>query len=550
MAGKDKSIRKEKKAPAKPAPPTPRREKKLRPPVVTVMGHVDHGKTSLLDAIRQTNVTAKEEGGITQHIGASQVTYQDQKITFIDTPGHEAFTEMRARGGQAADLVVLVVAADAGVKPQTREAISHIKAAQVPLVVALNKIDLPSAKPEKVKRELADAGVALEGYGGEVVSVEVSAKTKKGLDNLLEAILLIGEMAELSDTPEAPLSAVVIESRLDSRRGVVVNVVVKTGTLRVGEMITAGGVAGKVKALTDHRGQPVRQAFPADPAEILGFKEVLPVGSVVTRVGEVPTEEVKPRPAVIEKSKAEVKAEAGETESAAAKPDEAAAIEGQAVPVEPAASVAGSILKLVVKADTQGTLEALLASLGKLGDDEARLQIVHAGVGDVNDSDILLAIAAEAIVVAFNVKVPTRCQKLAADHRAIIRIYPVIYKLLEEIAEALEGVLELKEEKIKGRGEVIALFPLPSGDIIAGVNLFAGRMRVGDAVTVWENEEALKEYLKDPETSAQKPLHEAKIKRLKHEKETIASADKGRNYGILLNPQFVKIAKGHVLEVG
>ncbi|MCG2686031.1 translation initiation factor IF-2 [Candidatus Parcubacteria bacterium] len=510
------------------------------------MGHVDHGKTSLLDAIRETNVTAKEFGGITQHIGAYQVeTSHKNKITFVDTPGHEAFTAMRARGGQVADIVILVVAADEGVKPQTIEAINHAKAAAVPMIVAINKMDLPNADVAKVKQQLAEAEVAVEGWGGEVVCVEVSAKKKQNLEALLEMIGLVAEMGELKGDPQARFEGVVIESQLDPKKGPVATILVRDGTLKIGDEILGGSVAGKVKAMTDDRGERLKTAGPSVPVEVLGFKEVPEAGSVL-RVG-VPHSEV-PEP----------KAEPGVT---LAKLRE-----------EPGAAEA-KVLNLVIKSDTVGTLEAVRVSLLKLDTEDVRLKILHAATGDVSESDVLLASVGRGIVVAFNVQVPGAAKFLARTQQVQIRTYQIIYKLIEDVEKALLGVLEEEEEQVKGRAEVLKLFPLPSGDVVLGVQVTGGALRPGNRIAVWRDQpsdsegeagvDEVSEKVSKPTKGVSKvsesdvakeekevePIYRGRIKKLKHGKEEAKVAGKDTECGILLKPQFKEVKKGDILEV-
>lgn len=439
-----------------------------RPPVVTILGHVDHGKTSLLDAIRQTNVTAREAGGITQHIGAYQVELRGQKITFLDTPGHEAFTAMRARGAQATDIAVLVVAADDGVMPQTREAIDHAKAANVPIVVAINKIDKPDANPDRVKQQLAEIGLVAEEYGGDVVMVPVSARRKEGIDHLLEMLLLVSEMAELKANPNRPASGVVIEAKLDKARGPVATVLVKTGTLKPGDALVAGGNYGKVKALFDDRGKRLRRAGPSTPVEVLGLNGV-PTAGDTFRV--VPDEKL-------------ARSLAGE----------------KAVEVAPEAAPApvtlddlfkqiqtGQVkeLNVIVKTDVQGSVEPIVASLSRLQAEDVRVRVIHSGTGTITESDVHLALASHAVIIGFNTRPEPGAKHLAEENKVDIRYYDVIYKLVEDVQKAMTGLLEPKyEEAVEGHAEVRQVFKLPKGEAVAGVMVTDGKVIRGSHARV------------------------------------------------------------------
>jgi len=486
----------------------------VRAPVVTIMGHVDHGKTSLLDAIRESHVTDKEFGGITQHIGAYEVTAPNgQPITFIDTPGHAAFTEMRAQGGRAADVVVLVVAANDGVMPQTKEAIDHARAAAAPILVAINKMDLPEADPNKVKQQLAEYGVLVEGWGGEVVCVEVSAKTKQGLDHLLEMILLVAEMLQLEAHPSQPPQGVVVESQLHPHKGSLATVLVRDGTLRLGEEIVVGGQEGKVKSLVNFAGKPLKDAGPSQPVELMGLKGVPVVGSLLFKKGT---------------AEAEASLTARAEETLTEKVTLASLAQEQAEGV--------TVLNLVLKGDVEGSLGALQSALLRLETEDKQLRVLHASTGDVSESDVLLASASRAVVLAFNVRIPKDIQFLAEQRNVEIRSYNIIYQLLEDTEKALKGMALAEEMAIKGRGEVLATFKLPSGDLVVGAKVVGGRIRVGDKVELRrEGEEA--------------PLHSAKVKNLKHGKEDISQATKEMECGILLKPLFLEAKKGDTVEV-
>jgi translation initiation factor IF-2 len=419
---------------------------KERPPVITVLGHVDHGKTSLLDAIRATNVTAREAGGITQHIGAYQIEHKGRKVTFLDTPGHEAFTAMRARGAQVTDVAVLVVAADDGVQPQTIEAISHIKAAMVPIVVALNKIDRPDKNTDQVKAQLAEHGVTIEEYGGDTPLVPVSAKTKEGIDDLVETVLLVADVAELKADPDRPAIGRVIEAHLDKGRGPVATVLVQTGTLERGDLVVAGTTFGKVRAMVDDKGKNVGRAEPSRPVEILGLPEVPEAGDVMRERAAGAAAE---RPATLDEMFAQVK-------------------EGQA-----------KELKIVLKADVQGSLEAIKGALAKVPQPEVALSIIHDAVGDIQESDLTLAAASNAVVIGFNTKMEAPARRVADSTKVDVRQYKVIYELLEDVEKALTGMLEPEMvESLLGHAEVLQIFT--SGKTtIAGSRVVDGLVRRG-----------------------------------------------------------------------
>ncbi|PIP52141.1 translation initiation factor IF-2 [Candidatus Beckwithbacteria bacterium CG22_combo_CG10-13_8_21_14_all_01_47_9] len=443
----------------------------LRPPIITVMGHIDHGKTTLLDALRQTSVAAKESGGITQHIGAYQVDHQGKKLTFIDTPGHAAFSKMRSRGAAVTDLVILVVDAVESVKPQTKECLEHIKAAGVPFLVAINKMDLPNAVPEIVKKDLADSGVMVEGYGGDIVCVPISAKTKKGLPELLEMVLLMAEMQKLTGDPQAPLNAVVIESTLDPKRGSTATVIVKAGTLRVGQDIYTPETSGRVRQLLDWRHQPLRQAQPGDPALILGLKQVPVVGSVVS---DQP---------VLQKS-----------------------IEKQAKTVS-----ADKKLKLLIKADVTGTLEAIVGNLG------GEVELVGQGVGTIYESDVLLAQSTGARIIAFRVKVSSQAEFLAEKEAVLIKSYQLIHELLDDIQQQILKLLEPTiDEQVLGEASVLQAFTVKNGQI-AGCQVNSGKLTVGDQVNLMRGEQL---------------IGSSRIKSIYQGKEKVDKAKRGEQYGI------------------
>ena len=486
-------------------------EYEIRPPVVTVMGHVDHGKTSILDAIRKTNVTDKEYGGITQHIGAYQISYKNKKITFIDTPGHQAFTQMRARGGKASDLVVLVVSAEEGVKPQTKEAISHAKAAGVPMIVAINKIDLANANPQKVKQELASENVLVEDWGGDVVSVGVSAKTGEGLDKLLDSILVVSEVLNLKADSKGELEAVIIESKLDRKKGIVVSCIVKNGTLRTGDAVTASGITTKVRALMNDRGEVVKESVPGDPVEILGFSTAPNTGDSVMYKGS-----------------------------------DLAALSIVENRVEIIGKNAKKTVGMVLKSDTQGTLEAVKASLANLITSSVQatyaIQFLHTGTGDITESDVSLAKSTGGIVVGFDVRVPANVEDYAKDHGVFVKTYKTIYELIEDAEALLEGTASKEENKIKGRAQVLKLFKLTSGDLVAGCKVIAGALKENSHVSIYDKNPA-------DVTQEDTPLYTGDIKKLKKGQNDIDIVGRDNECGVFLKPQFDLIKPGMWIEV-
>jgi translation initiation factor IF-2 len=451
-----------------------------RPPVVTIMGHVDHGKTSLLDAIRETEVVAGEAGGITQHIGAYQVSQNGNRITFLDTPGHEAFTAMRARGAKVTDLAVIVVAADDGVMPQTVEAIDHAKAAGVPILVAVNKIDRPDAQPDRVRNELAAQGLTPEDWGGETIFVDVSAKTKEGLDTLLEMIGLAAELEELKANPKAPASGFVIEANLDPGRGPLATVLVERGTLSVGDAIVAGSTFGKVRAMLDYTGARVESAGPGDPAEVLGMNDVSEAGE---RFEAVPNE----------RRARQLAQERGQR----LKAESLARQQARTISLEEVfnKATAGEVkqLGIVLKADVSGSLEALQDEIAKLPQERIAVDVIHAAPGGITESDVMLAAASNAIIIGFNVR-PLADARRAADREGVeIRTYSVIYKITEDLHAALEGMLEPEEvEETIGQAEVKELFRASRVGTIAGCLVSDGKATrtaqvrlVRDGTVVW-----------------------------------------------------------------
>ena len=442
-----------------------------RPPVVTVMGHVDHGKTSILDAIRKTNVTGREAGGITQHIGAYQVEVDGQRITFVDTPGHEAFTAMRARGATVTDIAVLVVAADDGVMPQTLEAIDHAKAAGVPIIVAINKIDLPDANPERVKQQLAERELLIEEWGGDVIAIPVSAKTGEGLKDLLEHILLVAEVSELKADPDRPAEGTIIESELDPSRGPMATTIVRTGTLRVGDAVIAGDTSGRVKAMFDERGQRLKAVGPSHPAKIMGLSDVPRAGDVLIVVAD-------------ERAAREVM-ESREREQGAAR----ATLEAFSSDV---AAGKARELNVVLKADVQGSLEAVQQALEGLASDRARVRVIHTGTGKISESDVMLARASSGIIIGFNVRSEPGAVRIADAEGVDIRHYDIIYRLTEDIERALKGIMEpITEEVSDGHAEVRAVFKVRGGRV-AGCMVTDGVVRRNSQVRVSRGGEVVK----------------------------------------------------------
>jgi len=441
-----------------------------RPPVVTVMGHVDHGKTSLLDAIRHTGVTATEAGGITQHIGASVVHKNGKQITFIDTPGHEAFTAMRARGADMTDIVILVVAADDSVMPQTVEALDHAKAAGVPIIVAVNKIDKEGANPERVRNELSERGVIPEEWGGDTPFVEVSAKKLTGIEELLEMILLVAEIAEFKSNPTAPARGAVVESKLDRGRGPVATVLVQRGTLKVGDAVVVGTTYGRVRALIDSKGKHVHTAKPADPVEILGLGAVPSAGD---NFKVMPDDRAARIIAEERDHKKRLTAQANAKQHTSLEDLFDRIREGQAE------------VNLVVKADTQGSIEALKDSLAKMDQSEVHIPIIHSGVGAITETDIMLADASDAIVIGFNVRPEPKAKALAELEKVDMRLYRIIYKVIEDINAARIGMLKPTiEEKDTGVAEVRELFRVPKLGVIAGSYVTEGEIHRDDLIRI------------------------------------------------------------------
>jgi len=496
------------------------RPEDLRPraPVITVMGHVDHGKTSLLDAVRETEVAAGEAGGITQHIGAYQVVHDGKQITFVDTPGHEAFTAMRARGAKVTDIAVIVVAADDGVMPQTVEAIDHAKAAGVPIVIAVNKIDKPDANPDKVKQQLTEYEIVPEEWGGENVFVEVSAKKRTGLDNFLEMLLLVAEVSDLKANPSAPASGFIIESRVDPGRGVVATMLIARGTLRVGDGIVAGEAAGRVRAMRDYRGGPLEAAGPSVPVEIIGFDQLPKAGEFCKVV-----EDEKTARAMASRRTNRIKAEALARQRSVTLDDLYARI------------AAGRVqdLNLVIKADGQGSLEALQDALLQITHEEVKIRIIRSGVGAITESDVMLAAASEAIVIGFNVRPNPSAASLAEQEGIDIRTYRVIYKVTEEVRAALVGMLKPQyAEEVVGRAEVRQTFRASRVGTIAGSYVTNGSIPRNANIRV----------IRDGTV-----VHDGRIASLKRFQEDVREVQEGFECGILLDG-FNDLKEGDVFE--
>jgi len=489
-----------------------------RAPVVTVMGHVDHGKTSLLDAIRQTNVAAHEAGGITQSIGAYQVEAQGRKLTFIDTPGHEAFTMMRARGARVTDVVVLVVAADDGVMPQTLEAINHARAANVPIVAAINKIDKLEAQPERVKRQLTEHGLMPEEWGGQTVTVEVSAKQRKNLDLLLEMILLVADLQQLKANRKRLATGTVLEAKLDRGRGPVATLLVQNGTLQVGDSFIIGAIYGKVRAMFDYRGRPVIEALPSTPVEVLGLEDVPQAGDRLQVIDDT----LKARQIALHRQ---------------AKQREAALAKSARLTLEQLHEqlAAGDVkeLPLIIKADVQGSVEVLADTLNKLSTDKVKVRVIHAGVGAVTETDVLLASASNAVVIGFNVRPERKATELAQLERVDIRLHTIIYNVTDEIKKAMTGLLAVVfKETILVRAEVREVFRISNVGMVAGCYLQDGKI----------TREALIRLLRDSVV-----VHSGKLKSLRRFKDDVTEVRTGMECGIALE-NYSDVKVGDVIE--
>lgn len=491
---------------------------KPRPPVVTIMGHVDHGKTSLLDAVRQTNVIATEAGGITQHIGAYTVNIEGKKIAFLDTPGHEAFTAMRARGAKVTDIAILVVAADDGVMPQTIEAINHAKAANVTIIVAINKIDKPGANPDRVKQELTEHGLLSEDWGGDTICVPVSAKKKIGIENLLEMVLLVAEMQELKANPNRKAKGTVIEAKLDKSRGPIATVLVQNGTLNVGDFFIVGTTYGKVRTMTDDKGKAVKKAGPSTPVEITGLSEVPDAGDIFMIVAD---EKVSRQ--ISDKRKEKYRQEHLQSNQRISLDDLFSQIQ------------AGKVkeLNLIVKADVQGSVEALKQSLERLSNDEVKIKAIHGGVGAITETDVMFASASNAIIIGFNVRPQAAAVTLSEKDKVDMRLYRVIYDAIEDIESAMKGMLEPEyKEVVLGHAEVRAIFKASSIGTIAGCYVTDGKINRNNEVRV----------VRDGVV-----IHEGKISSLKRFKDDAKEVNTGFECGISLE-KFNDVKEGDVIE--
>ena len=491
---------------------------KMRPPVVTVMGHVDHGKTSLLDAIRHSKITATEAGGITQHIGASTVEINGKKIIFLDTPGHEAFTAMRARGAQVTDIVILVVAADDGVMPQTIEAINHSKAANVPIIVAINKIDKNGANPDRVKQELTEYGLVAEDWGGETICVPVSAKTKEGIDNLLEMILLVAEMQELKANPDRPAKGTIIEARLDKGRGPVATALIQKGTLKVGDSIVAGTAYGKVRAMIDDKGKKVKTVLPSIPVEVLGLSDVPNAGDIMYCVPDEKTA----------RQIANIREEKRKAESYLANPR--VSLEELFNQIQE-----GKVkeLNIIVKADVQGSAEAVKQSLEKLTNDEVRIRVIHAGVGAITETDVTLASASNAIIIGFNVRPDSMARQSAEKEKVDIKTYRIIYEAIDDITAAMKGMLEPEfKELVTARLTVRTTFKVSTVGTIAGCYVDEGKINRNNSVRLIRNGIV---------------VNESTIASLKRFKDDVKEVASGFECGLTIE-KFNDIKEGDIIE--
>lgn len=488
-----------------------------RPPVVTIMGHVDHGKTTLLDAIRSSHLVEKESGGITQHIGAYRVFFNNKAITFIDTPGHEAFTQLRSRGAKVTDIVVLVIAADDGVMPQTKEAISHAKAAGVPIIVAINKIDKPEANRERIKQQLQKEAILVEDWGGDVISVEVSAKEKKNLAELLEMILLLADVIEIKANPKVEAQGVVLEARLDPKKGPLGTVIIQHGTLSLAEAFICGTTYGKTKALFDEHGKIMNRAEPSMPVEVLGFSDVPVAGDtfqvvpdlesakaiISFRLSKIKKEE-PPRPEHLTLDELFKKIEQGEVKG----------------------------LSLIIKADVQGSAEVLRDILPSLSSEKIKIRIIHSATGNITESDVLLASASNAVIIGYNIKPSQKVLDLAKMESVEIRSYNIIYQLTDDIRNALAGMLEPVEKEVYlGRAEVRRIFQIPRVGAVAGCYVLDGKITRNAKVRLRRGQEV---------------VHEGRLSSLKHLKDNVQEATKGQECGIALE-KFKDFQQGDII---
>ncbi|MGA2533439.1 MAG: translation initiation factor IF-2 [Candidatus Aminicenantales bacterium] len=489
-----------------------------RAPVVTIMGHVDHGKTTLLDAIRSSHLVDKESGGITQHIGAYRVAVKNRAITFVDTPGHEAFTQLRARGAKVTDIVVLVVAADDGVMPQTKEAIDHAKAANVPIIVAINKIDKPEANLDRVKQQLSKEGLLVEDWGGKTISVAVSARDKKNIDDLLEMILLLSDMLELKGNPKVPAQGVVLEAQLDAQKGPLATVIIQHGTLLPGQAFVSGTASGKVRALFDDKGKTVKSAGPSMPVEVMGFSEVPQAGDFFQVTGDIIAAKK-----IVEFRQSRVKKQVQARPEHFTLDDLFKRIEvGRA-----------KELALIIKADVQGSVEVLSEIIPPLGTDKVGIKIVHQATGAITEADVLLASASNAIVIGYNVKPSPKILELAKKEEVEIRAYSIIYQVTDDIKKAIIGMLEpVIKETFQGRAEVRRVFQIPKVGAIAGCYVQDGRITRNSEVRVLRGKEV---------------VHQGRITSLKHLKENVTEVKKDYECGIGVD-KFSDFQPGDTIE--
>jgi len=490
-----------------------------RPPVVTMLGHVDHGKTTLLDVIRHTNVVAGEAGGITQHIGAYQLEHRGKKITFLDTPGHEAFTAMRARGAQGADIAILVVAADDGVMPQTQEAIDHARAARVPIVVALNKMDKANANPERVKQQLADVGLQIEEWGGQTICVPVSAREKTGIDDLLDNILAVAELAELKANPNRSAMGTVIEGELDKSRGSTATLLVQNGTLRLGDALLIEDLSGRVRAMFNERGEQVRKATPSTPVVVLGLSNVPHPGDTFKVVENEKT------------ARAMAARRAEEKEKAAIQPARVLSLDEILDQIR-----AGQVkeLNLILKADVRGTIEPIVDSLEKLGDEDLKVNILHQGAGNISESDAMLAVASRAIIIGFNVKVDPAASRTAEAEGVDIRLYDIIYELIDDVDRALKGLLEpVYKDVVSGHAEVRAIFTIPRVGKIAGVYVADGHVARNSLARIGRNDQL---------------VYDGRVSSLKRFTEDVREVREGFECGVGLEG-FKDFEEGDIIEL-
>jgi translation initiation factor IF-2 len=491
---------------------------KPRPPVVTILGHVDHGKTSLLDAIRKTDVAAGEAGGITQHIGAYQIEHQGRTITFLDTPGHAAFTAMRARGAQGADIVVLVVAADDGVMPQTREAIAHAKAARVPIVVAMNKIDKPNANPELLKKQLSELELVPDDWGGNTMVIPVSAKQKTGIEDLLEAINLTSDSMSIRANPNGKVIGTVVEAQLDKSKGVITTLLVQNGTLKNGDIVVAGNTYGKLKALSDFKGKPVQKASPSTPVAVMGLNEVPPAGQLF----EVVESERHAREIInerLEASKQQATSQKMTLEDLFARYKTGELKE----------------LRLILKADVQGSLEPIVKEINELAKQESEIaiKVLYSETGNIGENDVMLASASKAIIVGFNVQAEVPARRLAEGEGVDIRLYNIIYRLTEDLEKALKGMLQPDfVEKAIGKATVLAIFPISKLGKVAGCRVTEGEIHRNGKIRLYRSKDL---------------VYEGEIGSLKHEKEDVREVRTGFECGIHFK-NFNDILEGDIIE--